>query len=295
MGWAVEDSHIISLHGRPLNGVVAGLYPRAKLLILPNSAETVREVARLLTDLGWGKAILTALGHLGSKQHSKTVMRASEFASDEVNIKQIPDFHILAIDLGERDSLGLIFGQGCLPDQVFSTDGQMTKFEARAVAISRLIPHTGGVLWDLGCGVGTIAIDWLRLAAPATAFGVDIRADRLEAARRNADAAGVSHLHLICDDHFVAIKDLPPPDAIFIGGGLSADLLTQCQQRLISGGRLVVHAVTLESEQILLQHRQKTGGDLVRLSIQHADNIGNYSGWRPLMPVTHYFWQKGYA
>ncbi|MGB2320117.1 MAG: cobalamin biosynthesis bifunctional protein CbiET, partial [Candidatus Puniceispirillum sp.] len=79
---------------------------------------------------------------------------------------------------------------------------------------------------------------------------------------------------------------------IFIGGGLSPEVISLCQQHLRLGGVLVAHAVTLESEAILLSSWQATKGDLTRIAVNHADPVGGYHGWRAQMPVTQWVWHK---
>jgi precorrin-6Y C5,15-methyltransferase (decarboxylating) len=85
-----------------------------------------------------------------------------------------------------------------------------------------------------------------------------------------------------------ALANLPQPDAVFIGGGLSADLVTRVYEVLQPGGVMVAHCVTIESEALLTSMWQKFGGNLARLSVHHADPVGGFHGWRPLMPVTQW-------
>ena len=82
------------------------------------------------------------------------------------------------------------------------------------------------------------------------------------------------------------------PDAVFIGGGMSEQVISAAQVALRQGGCLVAHAVTIESESVMVAAWQRAGGDLVRLSVQHADPVGGFHGWRPLMPVTQWCWHK---
>ena len=79
---------------------------------------------------------------------------------------------------------------------------------------------------------------------------------------------------------------------MFIGGGMSVQVISAAQVALRQGGCLVAHAVTIESESVMVAAWQRAGGDLVRLSVQHADPVGGFHGWRPLMPVTQWCWHK---
>jgi precorrin-6Y C5,15-methyltransferase (decarboxylating) len=101
---------------------------------------------------------------------------------------------------------------------------------------------------------------------------------------------GLTVLHSECYD---ALDAIPEPDAIFIGGGLSADLILAAKKKLPAGGRLVAHAVTVQSEALLLAAHQQDGGMLVRIQVNYAQPVGEYHGWRGLMPVTQYIWHKG--
>jgi precorrin-6Y C5,15-methyltransferase (decarboxylating) len=82
---------------------------------------------------------------------------------------------------------------------------------------------------------------------------------------------------------------LPQPDAIFIGGGVTTDTLFEtCWNALPPGSRLVINAVTLESEQNILQWHTMYGGELIRIGIQRAEAIGSFLGWKPFVPVTQW-------
>ena len=90
-----------------------------------------------------------------------------------------------------------------------------------------------------------------------------------------------------------ALKGLPAPGAIFVGGGASAGgTLDAAMAALRPGGRLVVNAVTLETEAALIERHAREGGTLARIAVSRADRIGSKTGWRPAMPVTQWTWVK---
>jgi len=128
----------------------------------------------------------------------------------------------------------------------------------------------------------------MRAANNARAFGLDNRQDRLDVAAGNAARLGVPEWQGICADLPHGLDDLPPPDAVFIGGGLTAELVGHVRTRLKPGGRLVVNTVTLESEAVLLSLWQRWGGELKRIAVSRAEPVGPFHGWRPLMPVTQW-------
>ena len=182
-----------------------------------------------------------------------------------------------------------------LPDEAFIHDGMMTKREIRSTTLCRLMPARGEVLWDIGCGAGSIAIEWMRCARDARAVGIDLNSNRLAMARRNAQALGAPQLTLIEGRAPEALDTIPAPEgtkvdlrhpnAIFIGGGLSDAVVKNCLASLARGGRLVANTVTLESEALLLALHSRHGGDLTRLSVARAAPVGGRTAWRPMMPV----------
>jgi len=146
----------------------------------------------------------------------------------------------------------------------------------------------GALLWDIGAGCGSIAVEWMRAARYARAIGIEPRADRRAMAGANALALGVPKLELIDAKVPEALSRLQAPDAIFIGGGLSRKTFDAAWAALRPLGRLVANAVTLESEAMLSSLQREFGGDLIKIQINRVDKIGSLSSWKPLRPVTQW-------
>jgi len=181
-----------------------------------------------------------------------------------------------------------------LADDLFEHDGQITKREVRAVTLSSLAPRRGELLWDIGAGSGAVAIEWM-LADPLfmRAIAIEQRADRAARIRRNAAAFGVPGLEVVENVAPPALAKLAPPDAVFIGGGAGAPgVIEAAIDALRARGRLVVNAVTLETEAMLIARQQKLRGELTRIAIARAAPLGDKSGWRAAMPVTQWVWIK---
>lgn len=294
MGWSLADIETITAHGRPVEQIVPHFWPNARLLVLTAGAETPGAIARLLTARGFGDARLTVMGSLGGPSETRREGRAGDWA-DADPIKDLPAFNTTAVEcLGQPDRL--LSRLPGLPDDAFRHDGKMTKQEVRAATLARLMPARGEILWDLGVGCGSVAIEWMRAAPDAEALGIDNRADRLALAQENASRLGTPRLQLIDAALPGAIDEIPEPrpprpdlrrpNAIFIGGGLTPQLFETCWEKLQQGGRLVANAVTLESCAILSQMHARFGGDLTRIAIERAVPVGDMRGWRPAMPVT---------
>lgn len=282
MGWSMADVETLTVHGRPVEQMIAFIQPLQRLLILTTGSETPAQIAAFLTKRGFGQSKMTVLAAMGGAQEQRFDGTAADWAHD------VPAFNTLAVDCIAADDAALLPRVPGLPDQMFEHDGTMTKREVRAVTLAKLMPMRGALLWDVGCGCGSVAVEWMRSARFASAIGIEPRADRRTFAATNALALGAPKLELIDGMVPDALAGLKAPDAIFIGGGLSVETFEACWAALRPLGRLVCNAVTLESEALLLELYSKHGGELIKLQVNRAEPVGNLFGWRPLMPVTQW-------
>ena len=180
-------------------------------------------------------------------------------------------------------------GRPACPDDAFDHDGQITKRDLRASALARLAPVPGQLLWDVGAGAGSIAVEWMRAHPTCRAIAVEAREDRAKRIESNAAALGVPGLVVVEGHAPEALAGLEAPDAIFVGGGATEPgLLDACWDALGSGGRLVVHGVTLETERLLAERYATQGGELTRLHVEHAAPIGSFTGWTPSRAITQW-------
>ena len=282
MGWSVADVETLTVHGRPVEQMIAFIQPQARLLILTTGAETPAKIAAFLTERGFGKSRMTVLAAMGGKDEARFDGVAESWAHE------VPAFNTLAVDCVAAPDAALLPRVPGLADALFEHDGTMTKQEVRAVTLSKLMPMRGALLWDIGTGCGSVAVEWMRGARYARAVGIEPRADRRAMAAANALALGVPTLELI--DGYVpeALEGLEAPDAVFIGGGLSREVFEAAWAALRPLGRLVCNAVTLESEALLLELHKEFGGELVKIGVARAEPVGRLTGWRPLMPVTQW-------
>ncbi|WP_068311612.1 bifunctional cobalt-precorrin-7 (C(5))-methyltransferase/cobalt-precorrin-6B (C(15))-methyltransferase [Polycladidibacter hongkongensis] len=287
LGWGLQEVDCLSVHGRPLDALRAALYPGGKLLLLTANGESPAQIADLLVDEGYGRSRLTVLEHLGGPKENLHSDLAEHFTAN------VADLNIVAVEL-EAGAFTPCYGRTPgLPDTAFNHDGKLTKQETRAVTLAKLRPLPGQTLWDVGAGCGSIAIEWLRAAPRTIAYALEPDTTRRARALANAAALGVPQLHLLEARAPEGLDALPEPDAIFIGGGLTApQMIETCSARLKPSGRLVANAVTLEGEAILLSAYQKYGGELSRLAVSRASPVGTLTGWRPLMTVTQWNWTK---
>lgn len=282
MGWSLADVETLTVHGRPVEQMIAFIQPLARLLILTTGSDTPGQIAKFLTDRGFGRSAMTVLSEMGGENEARFDGLAESWDHD------VPAFNTLAVDCVADPQAALLPRVPGLADDLLTHDGTMTKQEVRAVTLAKLMPMRGALLWDIGTGCGSVAVEWMRGARYARAIGIEPRADRRAMAAENALALGAPRLELIDGKVPAALDGLEPPDAVFIGGGLSREVFEAAWAALRPLGRLVCNAVTLESEAVLLDLHKAYGGELVKLSVARADPVGDLTGWRPMMPVTQW-------
>ncbi len=287
IGWSLPDVETLTIHGRPVEMLHPFVQPGAKLLVLSKGEESPEQAAKLLCERGFGKSIITVLEHLGGRKE-----RQFSGPADSWNHPEGAALNAMAIECIPESNATILSRIPGLPDEAFFHDGQLTKREIRAVALSKLMPVVDHLLWDVGAGCGSVAIEWMRTSPRCRAVAIEKSKSRLKLIEQNSQELGVPMLQIISGSAPEVLADLPAPDAVFIGGGLSSgNLLQTCWTALKPGGRLVANAVTLEGEQKLLQWQNENAGksgasgDLTRLSISRAEKIGKFQGWKEMRSV----------
>lgn len=283
LGWALDDTATISLCGRPLRTLAPALQPHRRLLVLSADAATPGEVASYLTARGFGSSLLHVLEALGGPRE-----RIRTATADRYGFNDVEALNLIAIETEAGAAAKIMPLASGLPDDMFEHDGQITKREIRAVTLSSLAPRAGELLWDIGAGSGSVAIEWLLRHPANRAFAVE--RDPVRAARAAANSAelGVPHLEVVTGEAPAALKSLPQPDAVFIGGGGGTDVIERSWAALKHGGRLVANAVTVETEKAILAAQARFGGTLTRLAVERLDTVGGKQAFRPAMTVTQW-------
>jgi precorrin-6Y C5,15-methyltransferase (decarboxylating) len=284
LGWSQQDCALLTLHGRPLQAILPHLQPGARILALSWDDATPAKLAALLTARGMGRSRLTICEAMGGLSERIRTTEAHDFALDN-----IAALNTIALEVLPEHGARVLPRTAGLPDEWFEHDGQITKREIRAMTLSSLAPRRGQVLWDVGSGSGSVAIEWM-LADPAnSAVAIEARHDRAQRIARNALSFGVPGLYVVTGEAPHVFADLAPPDAIFIGGGASAPgMIDRAYGALSAGARLVVNAVTLETQAACVDWRARWGGELVQIAVAHAEPVGRYSGWRAAIPIVQW-------
>lgn len=288
LGWPLQEVVTLSLHGRPLDLIRPHLHPRTRLLVLTSDSGGPAALACLLVEAGFRSAWLTVLEALGGAGE-----RLRTYAAEAFDASDVHPLNLVAIETGDAPGARIPAFTPGLDDALFEHDGQLTRREVRALTLSALAPRRGELLWDVGAGAGSVAIEWMLADPSLQAIAVEARADRAGRIARNAGQLGAPGLRVVTGEAPGALSDLPAPDAVFIGGGAGdPGVIDTALAALPASGRLVVNAVTLETEALLLARHAALGGSLLRVALSRAEPVGGMTGWRPAMPITQWVWHK---
>ena len=281
MGWPLADCATVTLHGRPIERLALFLAPGARLLILSEDGGTAERVAGFLAARGWGESEIVALEELGGAAEQRLEGSAAGWQHG-----RMADLNTLAVTCVAGPAARPLSRLAGLPDDAFRHDGQITKRVVRAATMAALAPLPGELLWDVGAGCGSVAIEWLR-GGGGHALAIERDPTRVALIAENAAMLGVPDLAIVAGAAPQVLQELPPPDAIFLGGGIATSgLLETAWQALKPGGRFVANAVTLDGEARLLEWHCAQGGRLTRIAVAEADALGTHHAWRTQMPVT---------
>ena len=284
LGWSLPDCDTLTLHGRDAANIESFIQPGARLIVLTADASTIPEVARRLVARGFGQSKMVVLENMGGGRE-----KISQHIAETRIEAQFSDLNTLGIECIAGPGAKIWSRLAGLPNEAFLHDGQLTKREVRAATLSALSPAPDQLLWDIGAGCGSVAIEWMRSTRGCEAIAFEHNDERLKMIAHNADRLGTPRLKIVAGRVPETLSGNNIPDAVFIGGGVGIPgVFEAAWEHLKRGGRLVTNVVTIEGEMHLYDLQEKHGGELVRLEISQLTSVGPYRALRPRMAVTQW-------
>ena len=278
LGWRLEEVICLGLHAAPLARLRPVLARGVRVICTLRDAAAVADLGQWLRDNGFAATRVTVCEAMGGPRER---LRGGTGWPD---IAAPVAVALDGVDLPH--AAGLPCGAG-LPDDLFVHDGQISKRPVRALTLSALAPRPGARLWDIGGGSGSVSVEWCL--AGGVAICIEARAARAANIRANAECFGLGHrLRVVEGRAPEALRDLPPPDAVFVGGGGDGALYDALWPVLPEGCRLVANGVTLETEAQLAACHARHGGHLMRVDLAEAAPLGGFRGWTAARPVVQW-------
>jgi precorrin-6Y C5,15-methyltransferase (decarboxylating) len=272
-----DDAALLSLHGRSRRGFLTRLRRQAKVAVLTDEENSPPRLAALLRDHGqrdWTAWVCENLAGPGE--------RVRQFAIEDLAAAQdIGPLNVLLLvrsDPGWRAPPAIPF----LHEDAFAKrmprKGLITKREVRLLSLAALAIRPDSVVWDIGAGSGSVAIEAALLAPEGRVYAIEVDPEGVAICGENLRAHAVDNVEVIAGRAPEALARLDTPDAVFVGGskGSMAEIIEVALARLRPGGRLVANAITLENAAEAYQAMRARGlvPEVTLLQISRGEPLG---------------------
>ncbi|HJU14321.1 MAG TPA: precorrin-6Y C5,15-methyltransferase (decarboxylating) subunit CbiT [Candidatus Nitrosotalea sp.] len=181
-----------------------------------------------------------------------------------------------------------------IPDEFFERTEEVpiTKEEARVIQISKARLCEGQIVYDIGCGSGSVSVEAAYQVGPlGKIFAIDIDPKAVDLTKRNLEKFGTPNVNVILGNALDKISDLPTADVIFIGGtgGETAEILKLCEAKLKMGGRIVIGTILIETLYSVLSAIEKlqfSAVDITQVTISKSRKTSTGTMMLARNPVT---------
>ncbi len=292
MGVSWEDAALVSMHGRREN-LISVIRGNKKIFVLAGTAESVRGICREMTEYGYGNLAVTVGADLSYDTELILSGTARELAEYEG-----ADLAVLYVENPQGGNYMVVPG---IPDDEFIRgDVPMTKEEVRSVSISKLHIKKDSIVYDVGAGTGSIAIEAALQTEQGHVYAIERNETAAELIRENQKAFKADNLTVIMGEAPEVTADLPAPDCVFIGGskGRLREIIDQAARKN-PGVRIVVNAITLETltevlecTKVLKEEYRIQDEEIVQITVSKARHAGGYhmmNGQNPIFIISLQF------
>ncbi len=276
VGLPWDDATVVSAHGRPLADAVGAIRLARKAAVLTSPDSPPEAVGRALVAAHAAVDWVAVCSRLGHDDESVQEMDLTTLATGRFDPLSV----VVLLGPGGRRIAGWGDGPGGkplawgLPEGAFGhRDGMVTKAEVRAIALGKLALPPTGVLWDVGAGSGSVAVECASLCPGLEVFAVEARSDDAQRISENAARHGVD-VHVVVGIAPDACAGLPDPDRAFIGGG-GMRALDATLERLRPDGRVVATFAAIDRATAAAERL----GHLVQVHVDRARRLPD-GGWR---------------
>jgi len=288
IGLKWDDAMCISVHGKSAQGFVTRLKRVHKAAVLTDPDNSPAQLAARMLEYGEADWDAWVCENLAGKDE-----RVRQFAlRDLAQAADIAPLNVLVLvrsDLAWRPPPAIPF----LHEDAFAKrmpkKGLITKREVRLLSLAALDIREDSILWDIGAGSGSVAVEAAMLAPLGRVFAVEIDPEGVEICRENVRAHGVDNVQVIAGRAPEALAELETPDAVFVGGskGSMEEIISVALERLKPGGRLVVNAITLDNvaECYRVLRARAILPEVQLLNIARGEPLAHYLRYEALNPI----------
>lgn len=280
-----DDAIFVSVQGRPLKDVVDRIVSNDKAAVLTDAVHTPAVIGRELLSRkrsGYKAYLCENLGTADEKIRVTDVRGLLELDAAQLNV-------LLLIKQYEDENLEHVPILG-IPDEDFvSIKKLMTREEVRVITLAKLKLRHDMCLWDIGAGSGSLCIEADQLLPNGRIFAIERNDECLQFIKENLERFNSRNVALIEGNAPDCLDALPDPDRVFIGGsgGRLWDILEAVDQRLATGGRMVMNAITLDTLTSASEYFANAGyqTEVVTVNIARTRTDSNYKMFEAQDPV----------
>lgn len=275
LGLPWDDAVVVSAHGRPLADAVGVVRTARKAAVLTSPDNPPEALGAALVEAGVAMDLVAVCSCLGADDETVVELTLAELAAGRFDPRSV----VVLVGPGGLPLVGWTPGDGKvlawgMPEATFAHRGGMiTKSEVRSVALGKLALPDSGVLWDVGAGSGSVAVECALLRPGLTVLAVEQSATTAGRVSANAVALGTA-VHVVTGRAPVALEGLPAPDRAFVGGG-GLEVLDATLARLRPGGRVVATFSALDRAAAAADRL----GHLVQVAAARGTRLPD-GGWR---------------
>jgi precorrin-6B C5,15-methyltransferase / cobalt-precorrin-6B C5,C15-methyltransferase len=288
VGLRRDDADFLSLHGRAREGFLTRLRSTAKLALFTDGHNSPPALAAAMLEHG-----LTGFSAWVCENLAGPGERVRRFSIEELAAcADVGPLNVLILvrdDPSWRPPSAIPF----LHEDAFAKrmpkKGLITKREVRLLSLAALGIRPDSVVWDIGAGSGSVAIEAALLAPRGRVYAVEVDPEGVEICRDNLRTHAVDNVTVVAGRAPEALAELEAPDAVFVGGsqGSLDEIADVALARLRPGGRLVINAITLdnttEAYQLCKKHRLVP--EVTLLQVSRSQPVGRYLRFEALNPI----------
>ncbi len=277
-----QDAVLVSAHGRD-HDAVGAIQSNEKVFCIAGGKTKVEDICRSLVQRGLGDVPVAAgerLSYDDERIVRGTARELAERSFDDLAVLMAFNPHPVKPP----------FAAPALADDAFLRGkAPMTKQEVRALVVCKLRIAPDAVVWDVGAGTGSVSVEMAYAAHRGTVWAVERNAAAVQLLHRNRDRFGLSNLNVVEGLAPEALRNLPAPDRVFVGG--SAGHLAEIVQLAVQKNpdvAVCVTAVTIETMAEAAGCLRDAGAahvDIVQVAVSRADAVGGYHLMRAENPV----------
>lgn len=283
-----DDALTLSLHGRSRKGFITKIQTHHKIAVFTDAENSPKTIAEYMISFGEKNWKAWICEHLGGVDEKVRILSIEELSKTD----DISDLNVLILireNHEQHDQPVIAFLHEDEFEKRMPKKGLITKREVRLLSLGFMNLRTDSVVWDIGAASGSVSIEAARICSEGNVYAIEVDHESVEICKENLITHKVDNVAVIEGRAPEALRELPKPDAVFVGGskGSMREILEFCLEQLNEGGILVVNAITFENIQETYQYFKEINlkAEVVLLNISRGVPLAHYHRYEALNPI----------